>query len=198
MAGTNSRSHSSLKWPARLRIIKGVANGLMYLYNELPSLMAPHGHLKSSNVLLDSSNNPLLGDYGLVPIVNLDDAAKHMISYKSPEFVQSGRITKKTDVWSLGILIIEILTGKFPPNFMQQGPAGKSVDTDIAAWVESVVGAEPSPEVLDKSMTWRKQCEPEMMKLLNIGLSFCQTEVDMRPDMREAVEKIEEVKEGDR
>ncbi|KAI3443465.1 hypothetical protein Pfo_000130 [Paulownia fortunei] len=190
--GNRSRSHPCPDWPTRLNIVKGVAKGLLYLYNELPSLTAPHGHLKSSNVLLDGSYTPLLTDYGLVPVVNQEHAQEHMISYKSPEYKQSGRITKKTDVWSLGILILEILTGRFPSNFLQQG---RGSDTDMASWVESVVRDDSNVEVFDADMDRSEHCEGEVMKLLKIGLNCCQADVDMRPDIKEAVEKIEEVKE---
>ncbi|PIN07102.1 Serine/threonine protein kinase [Handroanthus impetiginosus] len=190
--GNRSRSNSCPDWPTRLKILKGVVKGLLYLYNELPSLTAPHGHLKSSNVLLDRSYTPLLTDYGLVPVVNPEQAQEHMISYKSPEYKTSGRITKRTDIWSLGILIIETLTGKFPSNFLQQG---KSSDTNVAAWVESVTGDDGDMEVFDADMDRTENAEGEMMKLLKIGLDCCQTDADRRPDIKEVAEMIEEVKE---
>ncbi|KAI3447286.1 hypothetical protein Pfo_003951 [Paulownia fortunei] len=192
--GNRSPGQPSPDWPTRLNIVKGIAKGLLYLYNELPSLTAPHGHLKSSNVLLDRSFKPVLADYGLVPIVNQEHAQEHMISYKSPEYKDSRRITKKTDVWSLGILILEILTGKFPSNLLQQG--GDS-DVDLATWVESVMRGGGSVEVFDGDMAGTSHCQGEMMKLLKIGLSCCQADVDRRPDIKEAVEKIEEIKEKD-
>ncbi|KAL7096248.1 hypothetical protein ACP275_10G069800 [Erythranthe tilingii] len=199
--GNRSQSRPCPDWPTRLKIVKGVARGLMYLYNELPSLTAPHGHLKSSNVLLDGSYTPLLADYGLVPVVNQEHAQEHMISYKSPEYKSSGRITKKTDVWSLGILILETLTGRFPSNFLQhsgggRAPAAPTGDVDVAAWVEAAVGDDgDNVEVLDVDMERDERSVVEMMKLLNIGLSCCQVDVDIRPDIKEAVERIEEVKE---
>lgn len=194
MTGNRSRSRKCPDWPTRLNIVKGVAKGLLYLYNELPSLTAPHGHLKSSNVLLDGSYTPLLTDYGLVPVVNQEHAQEHMISYKCPEYKRSGRITKKTDVWSLGILILETLTGRFPSNFLQQGKGSDT--TDVALWVESVVrDEENNVDVFDADMARDKNSEGEMMKLLKIGFDCCQADGDMRPDIKEAVEKIEEVKE---
>ncbi|KAG8373917.1 hypothetical protein BUALT_Bualt11G0075100 [Buddleja alternifolia] len=195
--GNRSRGLPSPNWPTRLNIIKGVAKGLQYLYNELPSLTAPHGHLKSSNVLLDISFKPLLIDYGLVPVVNQEHAQDHMISYKSPEYKHNRRITKKTDVWSLGMLILEILTGRFPSNFLQQGSGGDD-DTDLATWAESVLcdGGDKT-EVFDGDMEGTSHCYGEMMKLLKIGLVCCHVDADKRPDIKEVVDKVEEVKEKD-
>ncbi|GFZ09187.1 leucine-rich repeat protein kinase family protein [Actinidia rufa] len=191
--GNRSRGQPSPDWPTRLKIIKGVAKGLQYLYNELPSLIIPHGHLKSSNVLLNESFEPLLTDYGLVPVVNQEHAQEVMVAYKSPEHKQNGRVTKKTDVWSLGILILETLTGKFPANYLQ----GKGSDTNLVAWVNSVVREESTGEVFDKDMGATKNCEGEMMKLLKIGMACAEADVEKRCDLKEAIEKIEEVKEKD-
>lgn len=175
-------------------IIKGVAQGLLYLYNEL-GLIAPHGHLKSSNVLLNKKGEPLLTDYALSPIVNQEHAQELMIAYKSPEYRQLGRITKKTDIWSLGILIIEILTGRFPTNTIQQG---KGSDADLATWVNSIAREDWMEKVFDKDMGGKSEaCEEEMVKLLNIGLACCEMDVEKRWDIKEVVERIEQVKEKD-
>lgn len=145
-------------------------------------------------MILNEQNEPMLTDYGLIPVVNLEQAQGHMIAYKSPEFKQNGRVTKKTDVWSLGVLILEILTGKFPSNFLQQG---KGSDADLATWVHSVFKDEWSPEVFEKDMRGVKNCEGEMVKLLKIGLALCELEIDKRWDIKEAVDRIEEIKERD-
>lgn len=111
-SGKRNFNQPSLDWPSRLKIIKGVTRGLAYLYKELPTLTLPHGHLKSSNVLLDYKFEPLVADYALVPVINKDHAKQFMVAYKSPEYMQNERLTRKTDVWSLGILILELLTGR--------------------------------------------------------------------------------------
>lgn len=194
----HSRGKPALDWPTRLKVVKGVAKGLAYLYNELPSLIAPHGHLKSSNVLLTQSFEPLLTDYGLIPVINQENAQDLMVAYKSPEYLQNKRITKKTDVWSLGILILEILTGKFPANFLQQGQQESDQD-DLATWVRSVAGEADkwSAEVFDKEMRAKSGSEDEMLKLLKIGLRCCEGDVEKRWDMKEVSQKIEEVTEKD-
>ncbi|XP_030467774.1 probable LRR receptor-like serine/threonine-protein kinase At4g31250 [Syzygium oleosum] len=189
-----SPGQPGLDWPTRLKIIKGVTKGLEYLYKELPGLSLPHGHLKSSNVLLDRNFTPLLTDYGLVPVINKDHAQQFMVAFKSPEFNHSDCTTRKTDVWSLGILILEIITGKFPANYLKQG---KGANADLATWVNSVVREEWTGEVFDKDMRGTKNGEGEMLKLLKIGMCCCEWNVERRWSLREAMDRIEELRERD-
>lgn len=178
----------------RLKIIKGVAKGLLYLYNELPSLISAHGHLKSSNVILDESFEPLLSDYGLIPVINQEHAHELMVAYKSPEYIHHRRITKKTDVWSLGMLILEILTARFPANCLQQGQGS---EPDLASWINSVACTEWMGKAIDGAMGGTRNAEGEIVKLLKIGLNCCEEDVGNRLDLREADERIEEVRERD-
>ncbi|XP_074333164.1 pollen receptor-like kinase 1 [Apium graveolens] len=192
---------NSLGWGKRLRIVKGVARGLLYLYKELHSLVAPHGHLKSANVVLTEAWEPVLTDYALTPIVNQEDVQDLMIVYKSPEYKQLGRITKKTDIWTLGILILEILTGRFPANTIQPGKGAKE-SVDSGTWVETLVKEDENwkDKVFDKDMMMNikgKEEEQEMIKLLKIGLACCEIDVEARLDINEAVERIENVREPD-
>ncbi|KAI4355932.1 hypothetical protein L6164_004656 [Bauhinia variegata] len=190
--GNHNLDKPCLDWPTRLRIVKGVARGLAYLYSALPSVVVPHGHLKSSNVLLDESFNPLLTDYALIPLTNIDLAQQQMMPYKSPEYAQLGRITKKTDVWSLGILILEILTGKFPENYLKQRHDSAS---DIASWVNAMITEKRTSEVFDVEMGELADNKAELLKLLKIGLSCCEENVERRLDIKEALEQIEDLKE---
>lgn len=163
-----------------------------YLYKAFPSLALPHGHLKSSNVLLDDTFVPLLSDYALVPVINKEQAYQFMVAYKSPELAQNNRLTRKTDVWCLGILILEMLTGKFPANYLKQGKGGNA---DLASWVNSVVREEWTGEVFDKDMKGTTNGQGEMLKLLKIGMCCCEWNVEKRWDLKEALEKIDELKE---
>ncbi|KAL0905211.1 hypothetical protein M5K25_027400 [Dendrobium thyrsiflorum] len=190
--GNRGSTLPPLDWPTRLKIVKGVARGLAYLYDELPVLTLPHGHLKSSNVLLNDTLEPLLTDYALVPVMNLAHATQVMVAYKSPEVTQSGRPSKKSDVWSLGILILEILTGKFPANFLHKGSSGNN---DLATWVSLVMEEEWNSEVFDSDMRDTENGQGEIQKLLKIGLNCCDEIVEKRMEMREALERIEQLKE---
>lgn len=177
-----------------MRIVKGIARGLAYLYDAIPSLIAPHGHLKSSNVLLDESLEPLLTDYALSPVINLDLAQQSMMAYKSPEYAQHGRVTKKTDTWSFGILILEILTGKFPENCLT---LVHDSNADLAGWVNAMIKEKKTSGVFDLDMGGAKNIKSELLKLLKIALSCCEEDVERRLDMREVIEKIGELKEGE-
>ncbi|EOA18255.1 hypothetical protein CARUB_v10006748mg [Capsella rubella] len=184
-----------LDWPIRFKIVRGVTRGLAYLYRVFSDLNLPHGHLKSSNVLLDHNFEPLLTDYALVPVVNRDQSQQFMVAYKAPEFTQQDRTSRRSDVWSLGILILEILTGKFPANYLRQG---KGADDELAAWVESVARTEWTADVFDKEMKAGKEHEAQMLKLLKIGLRCCDWDIEKRIELHEAVDRIEEVGEVDR
>lgn len=194
MTGKRGPNEAGLEWATRLRIIKGVARGMAYLYKELPSLALPHGHLKSSNVLLDGTLEPLVADYALAPVMNKDHAQQFMVAYKSPESMQNDRVTRKTDVWSMGILILELLTGRFPANYLK---SGRGPGADLATWVHSVVREEWTGEVFDKEMRVARNGEGQMLRLLKIGMCCCEWNVDKRWDLKEAVERIQELKERD-
>lgn len=190
----NHNLQLGLDWPTRLRIIKGIGRGLTYLYNTLPSLVVPHGHLKSSNVLLDENMEPLLNDYALLPVINMDQAQHLMMAYKSPEYAQHRRITKKTDVWCFGIIILEVLTGKFPENYIMPSYDSKA---NLGSWVNGMIKEKKTSEVFDVEMGNVGNSKGELLKLLKIGVSCCEEDVERRLDLHEVVAKIEELNEGE-
>jgi serine/threonine protein kinase len=82
VSGHQALGEPSLDWPIRLKIVKGIARGLENLYKDMPSLIAPHGNLKSANVLLTETFEPLLTDFGLVPVTNQEMAKEIMVIHK--------------------------------------------------------------------------------------------------------------------
>ncbi|KAD6453789.1 hypothetical protein E3N88_08495 [Mikania micrantha] len=185
-----------LDWPTRLKIIRGVAKGLCYLYYMLPCLSLPHGHLKSSNVLIDEAFNPLLADYSFLPFIEKDQAQNLMVGYKSPEFNHHELTTKQTDVWCLGIVILEIMTG-VKPNYVGYSLFGRGKKPkDMVTWVNAVRREDWSKKVFDKNMKWEKNNEIEMKNLLDIGLRCCESDI-VRWSMRKAVDKILGLKESE-
>ncbi|CAD6264730.1 unnamed protein product [Miscanthus lutarioriparius] len=201
---------AAVHWAARLKIVKGVARALSYLYDELCMLTVPHGHFKSSNILLDSHYEPLLTDYALVPVMNQSHAAQLMVAFKSPERKQFGRSSKKSDVWCLGLLILEMLTGK-PPTYDLPKPSGESSSspqkpgpaagntTDLV----NVVGSTPEGEWLDTVVDpdlrdEEEEDKEEMVKLIRVGMACCETNVDSRWELKTAIDRIEELKAKER
>ncbi|CAN0839083.1 Pollen receptor-like kinase 1 [Linum grandiflorum] len=209
--GHQALGQPSLEWENRVKIIKGVARGLSYLYKEVPSIIAAHGHLKSNNVLLDENFEPYLTDYGLIPVINQESAQELMVAYKSPEYLRHGRITKKTDVWALGMLVLEVVTGKLSSTFLKQGGnkpcnsnnescrggvGGGDDEDDLVSWVRLIPEDRWPREVVDKELQEDQslQGDQEMVKLIRIGLSCCEGDVEKRLDLKKAVERIEEMK----
>ncbi|KAG7026196.1 Pollen receptor-like kinase 1, partial [Cucurbita argyrosperma subsp. argyrosperma] len=193
--GNHNLEEPGIDWATRLKIIRGIARGMSYLYTSLPSIAAPHGHLKSSNVLLDESLEPLLTDYGLIPVANVEHGQTLMMAYKSPEYAHLGRISKKTDVWSFGILILEMLTGRFPENYLTRNHDTKS---DLATWVNNMIKEKKTSLVFDAELgRARESNKGELLKMLKIALSCCEEDVERRLDLNQVVAQIEDLNDAD-
>ncbi|VAI86001.1 unnamed protein product [Triticum turgidum subsp. durum] len=192
-------------WAARLKIIKGVASALSYMYDELPMLTVPHGHLKSSNILLDERFEPLMTDYALVPVMNQSHAAQLMVAFKSPERKQFGKSSKKSDVWCLGLLILEVVTGR-PPSYDLKASAAPEQEqqnpNDLAGLVASTPEENWLRKVADPDLRFDDEADKEeAVKLIKIGLACCDGNAESRSELKDAVKGIEELKakaRGDR
>ncbi|EPS65307.1 hypothetical protein M569_09473, partial [Genlisea aurea] len=187
--GDRGIGHGELNWPARKKIIQGTANGLGYLHEQLSAALdLPHGHLKSSNVLLNPDYEPLLSDYGFCSLITPAAAAERVLAaYRSPE--ASSAVSPKCDVFCLGILILEILTGKFPSLYVAGGQGGM----DLVRWVRSAAAAEEGrrlAELLDPDIAATPSAAAEMEELLRIAAACTEADPNQRLDLKEAVARI--------
>ncbi|KAM0050144.1 putative protein kinase RLK-Pelle-RLCK-VIIa-2 family [Helianthus debilis subsp. tardiflorus] len=110
-------SHEPLPWKRRLQIMLGAAQGLAYLHEELEAQVI-FRDFKTSNILLDKDFNPKLSDFGLAregPTegnTHVSTAVMGTNGYAAPDYIETGHLTAKSDVWSFGIVLYEILTGR--------------------------------------------------------------------------------------
>ncbi|KAJ7961862.1 Receptor-like protein kinase [Quillaja saponaria] len=112
-----NRAYESLPWRTRLHIVLGAAQGLAYLHEEL-EVQVIYRDFKSSNVLLDQNLKPKLSDFGLAregPVAghtHVSTAVVGTYGYAAPDYIETGHLTTKSDVWSFGVVLYEILTGR--------------------------------------------------------------------------------------
>ncbi|WVZ05742.1 hypothetical protein V8G54_019088, partial [Vigna mungo] len=113
------RSEAPLSWSRRLKIARDAARGLTYLHEEM-GFQIIFRDFKSSNILLDEQWNAKLSDFGLARLgpsdglTHVSTAVVGTMGYASPEYVQTGRLTSKNDVWSYGVFLYELITGRRP------------------------------------------------------------------------------------
>ncbi|KAK7304012.1 hypothetical protein RJT34_14994 [Clitoria ternatea] len=187
--GDRGTSHSELNWSTRLKIAKGIARGLSFLYNEFSTYDLPHGNLKSSNVLLTNDYEPLLSDYAFHPLINPTVAVQALFAFKTPDYTQYQKVSQKTDVYCLGIIILELVTGKFPSQYHSNGKGG----TDVVQWVLSAISDRREAEVVDPELKSKDANSlNHMLQLLQIGAACIQSNPDQRLTMKEAIRRIEE------
>ncbi|PQP92062.1 pollen receptor-like kinase 3 [Prunus yedoensis var. nudiflora] len=187
--GDRGPSHAELDWPARLKIVQGTAKGLAYIHTEFASCDVPHGNLKSSNILLGPDYEPLLSDFAFGPLINTANVAQALFAYKAPEAAEHDQVSPKCDVYCLGIIILEIMTGKFPSQYLNNGKGG----LDVIQWVRSAISEGRESELLDPEISSTNGSLGEMEKLLHIGAACTESNPNQRLDMGEAITRIEQV-----
>ncbi|CAA0842459.1 Probable receptor-like protein kinase [Striga hermonthica] len=128
-----NREYPVLSWDCRLQIALGAARGLAYLHEEL-QVQVIYRDFKSSNVLLDDDYKPKLSDFGLAregPTAgrtHVSTAVVGTYGYAAPDYIETGHLTTKSDVWSFGVFLYEILTGRRSLERARPRPEQKLLD----------------------------------------------------------------------
>lgn len=131
---------SPLTWAVRYKIASGLASALLYLHEEWEQCVV-HRDIKPSNVMLDSSFNVKLGDFGLARLMDHElgpqtTGLAGTLGYMAPEYIATGRASKESDVYSYGVVALEIATGRKSTNPPENDSAMGLVECGFGIFME--------------------------------------------------------------
>ncbi|MED6175291.1 Leucine-rich repeat receptor-like serine/threonine-protein kinase rgi4 [Stylosanthes scabra] len=194
------------EWETRYDVILGVAHALSYLHHDcVPSII--HGDVKAMNVLLGPGFQPYLADFGLARIAtgnggggggddteNSMQGQRHYLAgsygYMAPEHASMQPITEKSDVYSYGIVVLEVLTGSHPldPTLPMGAP--------LVQWVRNHLANKGDPsDILDSKLKGRSDpTMHEMLQTLAVSFLCVSTKASDRPTMKDVVAMLKEIK----
>lgn len=189
-----------LDWAARKKIAIGSARGLAFLHHScIPHII--HRDMKSSNVLLDENFEARVSDFGMARLVNALDTHLSVSTlagtpgYVPPEYYQSFRCTAKGDVYSYGVILLELLSGKRPID-----PSEFGDDNNLVGWAKQLHREKRSNEILDPELITGKSDETELFQYLRIAFECLDDRPFKRPTMIQVMAMFKELQvdtEGD-
>ncbi|XP_062022003.1 receptor-like serine/threonine-protein kinase SD1-8 isoform X2 [Rosa rugosa] len=182
----DSTKHVLLDWESRMSIIEGIAQGLLYLH-KYSRLRIIHRDLKTSNILLDCDMNPKISDFGMARIVGDDDIRGQTkrvvgtIGYMSPEYAMDGLFSEKSDVFSFGVIILEIISGKKNIAFFDVDQSQNLLGRAWNLWKDG-----NGMGLMDSAL--HASCSSnEVMRYIQIGLLCVQERAIDRPNMSDVI-----------
>ncbi|XVF17393.1 hypothetical protein REPUB_Repub10bG0118000 [Reevesia pubescens] len=178
-----------INWPSRYKIARGLASALLYLHEEWEQCVV-HRDIKSSNIMLDSSFNVKLGDFGLARFMDhglgpLTTGLAGTLGYMAPEYIRTGRASKASDVYSFGIVALEIATGK-----KSVGPMEENSQMGLVEWVWNLYGTENLLSAVDERLLTEFD-EKQMECLIIVGMWCSHPDSDLRPSIRQAIQVLD-------
>ncbi|KAI9162636.1 hypothetical protein LWI28_029120 [Acer negundo] len=190
--GKNKGDNLIADWVTRYKIALGVAQGICYLHHDCDPVIV-HRDLKPSNILLDGEMEARVADFGVAKLIQSDESMSVIAGsygYIAPEYAYTLQVDEKSDIYSFGVVLMEIICGK------------RSVDSEfgdgnsIVDWVRSKIkNKEGVGDILDKNAGAScASVREEMMQMLRIALLCTSRNPADRPSMRDVVLMLQEAK----
>ncbi|KAK2412642.1 non-specific serine/threonine protein kinase [Trifolium repens] len=174
-----------LNWQRRMSIAIGSAEGILYLHHQVtPHII--HRDIKASNVLLDSDFVPLVADFGFAKLIpegvsHMTTRVKGTLGYLAPEYAMWGKVSESCDVYSFGILLLELVTGRKP---IEKLPGG--LKRTITEWAEPLITKGRYRDMVDPKLRGNFD-ENQVKQTVNVAALCVQSEPEKRPNMKQVV-----------
>ncbi|GJN18803.1 hypothetical protein PR202_gb06005 [Eleusine coracana subsp. coracana] len=184
----------SLPWPARLGIARGASRGLAHLHaTSEPRVL--HRDVKSSNILLDARMEPRLADFGLARLVacptdtHVTTDLVGTLGYIPPEYGHSSVATYRGDVYSLGVVLLELVTGRRPVDMAR--PAGDG--RDVTSWALRMWRQGRGHEVVDATSIVQADHKREAVRMLDVACACVNENPKSRPTAQQVVQWLDAI-----